>query len=1120
MKPADERVDSASSGLLPTSHQNGTADGEDEGVSERAASPLSAKSECSAKSRISHGSLNSAGSAQQVDSTPDDGVNEEAEEEETETLRPISVSSAASAKSGVSAKSNKPARSHCSRCSKAATTAPEEAEAAGELENGERAVSALSTRSHLSVKSSKSNIRSSTRASARSPSPKPSDVEKESERATSALSVKSGKSFASVSNKSAKSSKPRSNNCSRTQTPCSQVEVTAEGTDEGAAEEDGARAGSVMSTKSVQSAKSAKSSQSARSACAQASSPDGVSGEVEEARAAEPDDCDEDAHRAASAMSVKSATSGRSSKLLKPNSDGDADAAILTESETNACERAEAEEGDAERAGSAASVKSAPSSRSARSHKATCVIHLTAESPAGVPADDVADRSPSSTSVTSVKSNKSHKSSSMIGSTADQVIADVLTNGVENPSEERLADEDKQPAEQNSLLPVGDDETPGRAGSAVSKCSERSGRSKCTKSKCRKCAKTITTRTKTPDIVNTKTTEGDNEETNNRSASAVSATTESLCNTATVIPSIAVADDQEDQIDQRPASTKTWKSGKGRCNSGLSVLTKSARSPSPSTTPAPPSPAMSVPSKASTRSRCHCGAASRTQKREEGNGRAEDGEEGDATQDKEASERAPSVHSTNQLLSRDSFGSVSLVLPEEEQGDSDGGESRVSAHANPAAAPDAEGTDPSAAEQTADVEDVENPPAPVQGRPDITVDTPGESVHSEKDEERAADTSPTAPSPRSHLSENGGGSKEPERVKSRSSRRAAGSDAAHLEPSASRSTSALSAASGNSARRKPPPPRGSEADRKDGNTLCVTSGTPGRTHSAASTRSGAKAKAATVKRNLGQKDAATSDVGSKTPDVRSVTSASGARSEQEEEEEEEPPRPTAHVTRCGGGGGGLCQSRPGSRQSRGSDTSRSAKRGCQINRRQGEEEEGGGGGELTPGSLPNASPNEVVSDWLRGIPSDASLLVDGEEEMGGGGGGGGEEEEKEGEPLAGEAESPEDPKANEVTETPGEGAEVEEEAEEEEEKAQGEEEAEPDKGEGASDPDGRALPVAEVTSCHHKALFQHSVSMSRNCNSSVAVMKVLLSPSLGRTNSLPEVGHTGQDTDGGTPPER
>ena len=141
------------------------------------------------------------------------------------------------------------------------------------------------------------------------------------------MSVKSGNSFASVSNKSAKSSKPRSNNCSRTQTPCSQVGVKAEGTDEGAAEENGARAGSVMSTKSVQSAKSAKSSQSARSACAQASSPDGVSGEVEEAGAAEPDDCDEDAHRSASAMSVKSATSGRSSKLLKPNSDGDADAA-------------------------------------------------------------------------------------------------------------------------------------------------------------------------------------------------------------------------------------------------------------------------------------------------------------------------------------------------------------------------------------------------------------------------------------------------------------------------------------------------------------------------------------------------------------------------------------------------------------------------------------------------------------------------------------------------------------------------------------------------------------------------------------------------------------------------
>ena len=204
MKEADERVDSASSGHLPTSHHNGTAEGEYEGVSERAASP-----------------------AQQIDSTPDDEGNEEAEEEETETLRPSSVLSAMSAKSGSSAKSTKSAKSDCSRRSKVVTSDPEEAEEAKDLENVEengesRAVSALSTRSHLSVKSSKSNIRSYVRA-------------------TSAMSAKSVKSSASVSNKSAKSCKPHSNNGSRTHTPCSQVEVKAEGMEDGAAEENGAR---------------------------------------------------------------------------------------------------------------------------------------------------------------------------------------------------------------------------------------------------------------------------------------------------------------------------------------------------------------------------------------------------------------------------------------------------------------------------------------------------------------------------------------------------------------------------------------------------------------------------------------------------------------------------------------------------------------------------------------------------------------------------------------------------------------------------------------------------------------------------------------------------------------
>ncbi|CAL8282516.1 unnamed protein product [Gadus morhua 'NCC'] len=1096
MKKADESVDSASSGQLPTSHHNGTAEGAYEGVSERAASPLSAKSEYSAKSRISHGSLTSTGFAQQIDSTPDDGGNEEAEEEEMETVRPISALSVVSGKSGVSAKSTK---SQCSHCSKVATPDPEEAEDAEEQanreENGERAVSALSTRSHLSVKSSKSIIRSSTRASDRSPSPKPVDVENESERASSAVCAKSVKSFASVSKKPAKSCKPHSNNCSRTHTPCSQVEVKAEGMEDGAAEENGARSESVMSSKSAKSAKSAQSSQLERSICAQA--------QIDEVGAAVTNNSNRAAHRAASAMSVKSATSIRSSNLLKSNSDGDTDAAIKTELETEACDGAEAEEGNDERVGSALSVRSACSSRC---HKSICAIHLTAESPAGVTTDNVADRSPSAASVTSGKSTKSHESSSRIVLKA-AVFADIFTNRVENPNEKWLEDEDKQPAE-NGLMPVGDDEMVGKAMSAVSRFSERSGRSKCLTLKCRKCAKAITTCNKTPDIVNVKTPEGDNEESNNRSASAISATKESLCNAAADLPSIAVADDQEDQIEQCPASTKSSKTGstvmanhvancgEGRSNGVLSGLTKSARSPSPFTTPTPRSPTMSVRSKASTQSRCHCGAASRTQKREEENNRVEGGEEGETTEDKEPSEQAPSVHSTNskrqrinsgdteELLSRDSFGSVSLVLPEEEQGDSDGGESHISSHTNPANATNAERMDESAVKHTVDLEDMANPLPPIQSQPDITIDTPGQSVHSEKDEEPATDMSPTAHSSRSNLSVKGTKPKESERVKTH-----------HLEPSVKRSTSAMSAASGNA--RSKTPSRANEAHSKDDNKPCVISRTPSRlrTNSAASTCSNAKAKATTAKSNLssstpGQK-------GSKTSDVCSVKSRSSARSK------EGSFQPTAQMMKSDDDA--LCRSssaadllrealasaRLVSRQSRGSDKSRSTKPGCQINRTQEEEEEGG---ELTPALLPNASPNEVVSDWLRSIPTDGCLSVD-REEMGDGGG-----EEEEEENSTQEKESPEDQKVNEVAETPEKGVEVEE---EEDEKMQGDEEAEQDKEEVSDS--GLTHAVDEVTSSDHKAMFQHSVSMSRNCNSSVAVMKVLLSPSLGRSNSLPEV---------------
>lgn len=134
--------------------------------------------------------------------------------------------------------------------------------------------------------------------------------------------------------------------------------------------------------------------------------------------------------------------------------------------------------------------------------------------------------------------------------------------------------------------------------------------------------------------------------------------------------------------------------------------------------------------------------------------------------------------------------------------------------------------------------------------------------------------------------------------------------------------------------------------------------------------------------------------------------------------------------------------------------------------------------ELTPTCLPNVSPNEVVSEWLKSIPADCSMLdfsddlqVD-------------EEQQKAEENIAEEAAGgggPED-KTAEDEETSQHG----EENEEEEVKAEG----------AAGD---------TVVPSQPNTLLMSTESVPRNWQSSAAVMKVLLSSSLGRCQSLPEV---------------
>ncbi|CAN9498099.1 unnamed protein product [Ophioblennius macclurei] len=137
---------------------------------------------------------------------------------------------------------------------------------------------------------------------------------------------------------------------------------------------------------------------------------------------------------------------------------------------------------------------------------------------------------------------------------------------------------------------------------------------------------------------------------------------------------------------------------------------------------------------------------------------------------------------------------------------------------------------------------------------------------------------------------------------------------------------------------------------------------------------------------------------------------------------------------------------------------------------------------LTPACLPNASPNEVVSDWLRSIPSDSRMLTlddplneeDGDQML---------REIIAREDVTKEKANPEDDKADEDEKKP-----------------------EPEDLENKDE----VKCNAEVEeNCSKPAPGEASMSINealpKNWQSSAAVMKVLLSSSLGRCQSMPEV---------------
>lgn len=172
--------------------------------------------------------------------------------------------------------------------------------------------------------------------------------------------------------------------------------------------------------------------------------------------------------------------------------------------------------------------------------------------------------------------------------------------------------------------------------------------------------------------------------------------------------------------------------------------------------------------------------------------------------------------------------------------------------------------------------------------------------------------------------------------------------------------------------------------------------------------------------------------------------------------------------------------RPHSQQSKASKTSQKtkSKKGLESGNLSHQEDTE----ELTPACLPNASPSEVVSDWLRSIPADSSMLPIGDEEEGKDK----SDEENTGEQSANQEASPESDKINK-----------------EDDVAEGREEFS-----GEEPTENKSLdPVTAEPVDNSYALLLKGEPLPRNWQSSTAVMKVLLSSSLGRCRSLPEVGY-------------
>ncbi|XP_026158073.1 retinitis pigmentosa 1-like 1 protein [Mastacembelus armatus] len=1062
---------------------------EGDNVVERAMSSMSAKSGVSAKTAASVNSqksqcLNTAGVC-------DHTVTEEGETNERAPSS-FSVKSNTSAKSGkasgaITAQSNGTAKSSsiCSHCEIGIYTGDKVAVIkATEQDEEERATSPSSAKSNLSVKSNKSH--KSTKASERSLSPRPEAKSDGEERATSQMSVRSVKS-----NMSVKSAKPCESNCNGNETAaCPNLNLAGDSEDK---DNELVEAETQQRSESVMSAKSEKE------------------------------------ERTASAISSRS-------HIFDCNGNTEAD-----EQREDSTEEGE----------------------KAKDHAASDLAGTSTKSH-HTEFDDLVERTPSAMSGKSHTSAKSFKSRTT--ATPNPNEADVLSVG---------ANGEERPNENEELV--------SSAMSVKSKSSQRSKSSQKSSTSLRlNSGKTFQTVSPSSNVITFKAPEGVDEEGNEEterplsgaSAKSRKSNVSSHNQTAggatdedeTVVgDNVSISEVSEDIHDQRLSPRKTHP--------------PQTHSPKAQLLPDPDgetrgSTALSVHSTASNKSgrpKCRCGKASalgKSKKEKEGEDKEVEKKEENEDVKSEASEQAGSIISssskrqrrptggTEQPLSRNSSGSVSLGLPEDQDtADSDSGKSRISFHTNTESkgrmktvSPDVhKSTESSSMKKGADgiVSPVSqksksnkskstlshNPPAV-----DIpTIETPGcEDEGGEQNAERAASGFSTISS-RTHKSScncspkkehaSASPTKAENDLETESVNSASPTKPRDLDTPDNRTLSAMSSASAKvqsastnddtHANKPASKAKGDDNITESNTTSSVHSKSPCslRPQSEASVQSGSKMKASKKSKeetsvkldclNSVKGHKAKSSVGSNSGNVKKSKS-------QKKKTTIEPsgPDPLHNSRPCGKvetrSESALSYSlsaadllketmavaRPQSCQSKASKSSNKP-RSEKSSRYQGsgnqmfQQEEL----ELAPACLPNASPSEVISEWLRSIPDSSSMLAlddelydtDQEKEM---------EEKPEKESTTTE-ECPANDKVDEEEKSNP----------EEEEETAGETKCDEEEEKKSSDPASHEV----GTPSHPNALLLSGEIFPKNWHSSAAVMKVLLSSSLGRCRSMPEV---------------